>query len=116
MIFMLAIQLTKILPIDQKTLDVLTLELSMQLGEEMTVFVNTREIALAKSWEGDLARSKILLPILTPSYAMSVWTVSEWETFRLREDVTGQNLVFPVLAFGDTAHYPVGYCGVNGSI
>ena len=37
---------------------------------------------------------------------MSVWTVSEWETFRLREDVTGQNLVFPVLAFGDTAHYP----------
>jgi hypothetical protein len=72
---------------------------------EPAIFIQHRELAIGHSFVDSvrdaLRRSRLLLPIVTPTYFRSSWTVAEYETFVARERITGADeLVVPVLLRG----------------
>jgi MinD-like ATPase involved in chromosome partitioning or flagellar assembly len=69
-------------------------------------FLDYREIEVGFEWADQtamaLAKSKLLLAIITPLYWKSSWNLAEWKTFeeRERELKSGHGLIFPLLASG----------------
>jgi len=79
--------------------------ISFDLGGEPKIFFDYTELNMGDSWapnvESSLIRSKLLMPIITAEYFKSKHTLREWETFRLREKMTGSNsLTIPILLRG----------------
>lgn len=60
---------------------------------------------LKEALREDLLHSKVLVAICSPVYFKSSWCLSEWESFRLREEaIPFRGLRIPVL-FNDGEHY-----------
>jgi hypothetical protein len=84
-----------------KSLELVT---EMIRGRPVRFYLDYREIEVGSEWADQtaiaLAKSKLLLAVITPPYWKSSWNVAEWKTFRQRELKSGQPLIFPLLAFG----------------
>jgi MinD-like ATPase involved in chromosome partitioning or flagellar assembly len=81
------------------------------LGRDVSVFLDYRELEGGANWPSyvtkALARSRLLLAIVTPRYFRSSFSLAEWETFARREEQTkSKNLIVPVLIEGLDTRLP----------
>jgi cellulose biosynthesis protein BcsQ len=77
--------------------------LSAVIGREARFFVSSLDpttVAASESADEALARSRLLLPILTPRYVSSSACLAEWQAFERREDESGLRSIVPVLLRG----------------
>jgi len=76
-------------------------ELRARLGYEPRFFINISEIRLGAeisvSLERALARSRVLLAVLTPRYAVSPLSMHEYLSFYRRVRTSGKSVVLPVM-------------------
>lgn len=79
------------------------------LGAEPRLFFS-KELSQGSTYpealQEALRESRVLLPLLSPSYFQSVWCLAEWETFRGRGFQTGTDLIIPVVLSGARAMPP----------
>jgi len=82
-------------------------------GEELRLFVDYTELGPGARWseklQDALARSKLLLAVLTPRYFQSEWARREWNAFRSRErraEVDPWTLIVPILLHGSPSELP----------
>jgi MinD-like ATPase involved in chromosome partitioning or flagellar assembly len=84
-------------------------------GEELRVFVDYTELGPGVRWsaklEDALARSKLLLAVVTPRSLESDWTRRELAVFNRREQhmdpsLNAEGLVFPILLRGSSSELP----------
>lgn len=86
--------------------------LTEELGRDAGFFIDEDSIETGERWperlrEG-LLRSRCMVSIWSPSYFNSDWCMSEWRSFRAREDRLGlksHGLIAPV-RFGDGEFFP----------
>jgi hypothetical protein len=76
------------------------------------MFVDTAQIEAGMRWpktlQDALQTSRCMVCVWSPSYFQSSWCVSEWRSFRDREDrlgMTSHGLIAP-LRFHDGEHFP----------
>ena len=83
-------------------------ELALSLNE-VRIFFDVREISLgmafSESTRDALLHSKLLLVIATPAYFQSNFCMAELLTFMTRSEMTGQDLIIPVVLRGP-AYFP----------
>ncbi|MBR1199538.1 toll/interleukin-1 receptor domain-containing protein [Bradyrhizobium sp. AUGA SZCCT0158] len=78
--------------------------ISLRIGRPARIFFDYREIELGENFADQtfaaLAKSKLLLAIVTPSYWASSWNLAEWETFERRErtGASSHSLILPLLS------------------
>lgn len=86
------------------------------LPHEARVFRDEESIETGAAWplalEQGLLRSRLLVPVFSPSYFRSQWCLAEFESMRARERVVGlrtpaqpNGLICPVV-FHDGEHFP----------
>ncbi len=91
-------------------------QLELWLGEELNrpanIFVDTERIETGMHWpvalQDALRSSRCTVCVWSPSYFQSSWCVSEWKSFRRREEQLGlasHGLIAP-LRFHDGEHFP----------
>jgi MinD-like ATPase involved in chromosome partitioning or flagellar assembly len=87
--------------------EALRLELRSLRADEPRIFLDLREIQLARplteEYRDALTRSKVLLAFLTPRYANSELAETEFLPFRQRALQTGKRVLVPVLIRGDAS-------------
>jgi hypothetical protein len=90
----------------------LELWLSEELNRSAEIFVDTEQIESGMRWphvlQDALRTSRCMGCVWSPSYFQSGWCVSEWKSFRKREDQVGcgsHGLIAP-LRFHDGEHFP----------
>lgn len=76
-------------------------EVHSQTGKPFRIFIDHSDIHPAQPWKERIERaldtSKLLIPIITPSYLASAACREEFERFRQREAALGRNdLIFPI--------------------
>jgi MinD-like ATPase involved in chromosome partitioning or flagellar assembly len=97
---------------DESTLDwviefreALKQELAGLGGQDISIFVDVREIRTGASWaehvSNTLGKSKLLVAIVTPRYATSQFAQKEFQTFKDRAHQTGKRLLLPIILRGD---------------
>jgi len=68
---------------------------------DVKIFFDVTELApdmvLETAKREALARSKLLLAFFTPTYFMRAFTLAEFLTFQKREDITGSQLIVPIV-------------------
>lgn len=86
--------------------------LGMELNrpsDSITIFFDTEEIRTGARWQTKLSdalkRSKCIACVWSLYYFQSRWCVSEWRTFRDREQLFNRELVLPA-SFHDGKHFP----------
>lgn len=89
--------------------------LAQSLPYEPTFFIDTDEIEVGDEWperlQSALARSRVLLAVLSPDYFRSAWCIPEWNWIRSREKQfnlrdQGRGGIVYALQFSDGEHYP----------
>jgi hypothetical protein len=92
----------------ERLLQELRAELEMQAL--MRIFIEQQEVRAGQAWTSHLAdalrRSRLLLPLMTPAYFRSPWSVAEYQTFVERERRFSVPLIVPVLVRGHLADLP----------
>lgn len=87
--------------------------LSQELGgREARIFVDETCIEVGEQWpialQHALRHSRCMVGVWLPSYFQSAWCVSEWRSFRTREEMLGPGaspLIAP-MRFHDGEHFP----------
>jgi hypothetical protein len=86
--------------------------LTQELGRDAGIFVDEDSIDIGDRWPERLKKglllSRCMVSVWSPSYFSSAWCMSEWRSFRQREEHLGlqsHGLIAP-MRFGDGEHFP----------
>jgi hypothetical protein len=87
--------------------------LSQELaGRAALIFVDEDCIEIGQAWPSTLSdalrNSRCMVCVWSPTYFQSTWCMSEWRSFRQREEIEGQpryRLIAP-MKFHDGEHFP----------